>query len=522
MVGTGSGHKRIIVVGGGVSGMAAAHRVVELASARSAPIDVRVLEARDQLGGSLVTNRHDGFLVEAGPDSFITQKPWALALCKRLGLGDEIIPTNPAFRRTFVVRKGRLHPIPEGFLLLAPSRIMPFVTSRLFSWPGKLRMGLDLILPAKDHGQDGDESLASFVRRRFGREALERVAQPLVGGIYTADPEKLSLRATMPRFLDMEAEHRSLILGMRRGAKAMARAAKERKSAQSVDSGARYSMFVSLASGMSRLIEVLRSRLPADAIRTDAAVTRVAQVGARWQVSLADGTSETADGVILTCAAYHSAELVRPLDTNLADDLASIEYASSATLSLAFRREQVPNPLDGFGFVVPAVENKTLIAVTFNSVKFADRAPEGWVLMRAFLGGAMQPEVYEMDDARLRDAVLRDLRDLLGIEDPPRFVELYRWPRSMPQYPVGHLHAVAAIHRKLASWPGLAIGGSAFGGVGIPDCVHSGETAAEAIVGHLAGAQDGGAAGPAVALPPVRPGGGQTRSGNESSESSFC
>ncbi|HRR87489.1 MAG TPA: protoporphyrinogen oxidase [Phycisphaerae bacterium] len=494
MADTRSDHKRIIVVGGGVSGMAAAYRVAELAAARGTPIDVRVLEARDQLGGSLVTNRHDGFLVEAGPDSFITQKPWALALCKRLGLTDEIIPTNPAFRRTFVVRKGRLHPIPEGFLLLAPSRIMPFVTSRLFSWPGKLRMGLDLILPAKDHGHDGDESLASFVRRRFGREALERVAQPLVGGIYTADPEMLGLRATMPRFLEMEAEHRSLILGMRRAAKAMARASKQRNTAQSVDSGARYSMFVSLASGMSRLIEVLRSRLPADAIRTNAPVTRIAPVRNRWQVSLADGTGEIADGVILTCAAYHSAELVRTLDTSLADDLASIDYASSATMSLAYRREDVPGPLDGFGFVVPFVENRTLIAVTFNSVKFAGRAPDGWVLMRAFLGGAMQPEVYEMDDARLRDAVLRDLRDLLGIEAPPRFVELYRWPRSMPQYPVGHLHAVAAIHRKLATWPGLAIGGSAFGGVGIPDCVHSGETAAEAVVTHVAGVPDSNSA----------------------------
>jgi protoporphyrinogen/coproporphyrinogen III oxidase len=481
------GSKRILIVGGGVSGMAAAHRVVERVSEKGLPISVRVLEASDQLGGSIVTNRHGGFLVEAGPDSFITQKPWGLALCKRLGLTGDIIPTNPACRRTFVVRKGRLYPIPEGFLLLAPSRIMPFVTSRLFSWPGKLRMGLDLVLPTKDHGSDGDESLASFVRRRFGREALERVAQPLVGGIYTADPEKLSLRATMPRFLEMEAEHRSLILAMRRGVKAMARAARDSKTKQSVDSGARYSMFVSLASGMSQLIETLHSRLPADAVRTNAPVTRLARIGENWQVSLADRTSETADAVILTCPAHGSAKLVRPFDAALADELDSIEYASSATMSLAFRREEVPNPLDGFGFVVPAIERRTLIAVTFSSVKFPGRAPEGWVLMRAFLGGAMQPEVYDMSDAQLRQAVLRDLRDLIGITSPPRFVELYRWPKSMPQYPVGHLKNVADINRKVAVWPGLAIAGSAFGGVGIPDCVHSGETAADAAVAHLAG-----------------------------------
>jgi oxygen-dependent protoporphyrinogen oxidase len=193
--------------------------------------------------------------------------------------------------------------------------------------------------------------------------------------------------------------------------------------------------------------------------------------------------------VILTCPSYGSAELVRPFDPALADDLASIDYASSATMSLAFRREDVHNPLDGFGFVVPAIEKKTLIAVTFNSVKFAGRAPDGWVLMRAFLGGAMQPEVYDMADSQLEQAVLRDLRDLLGIEAPPRFVELYRWPKSMPQYPVGHLQGVADIHRRLTSWPGLAIAGSAFGGVGIPDCVHSGETAAEGTVTYLSGEQ---------------------------------
>lgn len=477
-----SGTKRIIVVGGGVSGMAAAHRVVEVAAQAGVPVGLRVLESRDQLGGSIVTSQHDGFLVEAGPDSFITQKPWALALCKRLGLSDEIIPTNPDYRRTFVVRKGKLHPVPEGFLLLAPSRIMPFVTSRLFSWPGKLRMGLDLILPAKDHGSDGDESLASFVRRRFGREALERVAQPLVGGIYTADPEKLSLRATMPRFLEMEREHRSLILAMRRGIKAARRAG-----SRSMDSGARYSIFVALADGMSRMIEMLLSRLPADAVRKNAQVTRIDRANGGWKACLSDGSCEQADGIILTCPAYSSAEMVRHFDAALADELSPIEYASSATMSLAFRREQVPHPLDGFGFVVPAVEKRTLIAVTFSSVKFAGRAPDGWVLMRAFLGGAMHPEVYDLDDGRLREAVLRDLRGLIGVEGTPRFVELYRWPRSMPQYPVGHLDRVARIHQRLSRWPGLTIAGNAFGGVGIPDCVHSGETAADALVLSLTG-----------------------------------
>ncbi len=473
--------KRIAVVGGGVSGLAAAHRVVELAAETRAAIDVLVLEARGQLGGSIVTHHRDGFVVEGGPDSFITQKPWALALCKRLGLTRELIPTNPTCRRAFVVRSGVLHPIPEGFLLLAPSRIRPFVTSRLFSWRGKLRMGLDLVLPARDHGPDGDESLASFVRRRFGAEALQRVAQPLVGGIYAADPETLSLRATMPRFLEMEANHRSLILGMRKGMKEAAR-----RGGESTDSGARYSLFVSLAGGMSRLIEALESRLPAGSVRRNAPVSRVVPGGGGWKAVLADGAVESADGILLACPAYASADLLRGLDPVLADELSPIQYTSSATMSLAFRRDQVPHPLDGFGFVVPAIEKRSLMAVTFNSVKFAGRAPEGWVLIRAFLGGAMHPEAYGLDDASLREAVLRDLRELIGVAGAPAFVELYRWPCSMPQYPVGHLDRVRRIEARVANWPALAMAGNAFGGVGIPDCVHSGERAAEKLVASLA------------------------------------
>lgn len=467
--------KRIAVVGAGVSGLAAAHRLVELSRENDTSIEITLFEARDQPGGSIVTHDRDGFLVEGGPDSFITQKPWALALCKRLGIEDELVPTNPACRRTFVVRRGKLYPIPEGFLLLAPSRIRPFLTSRLFSWPGKLRMGLDVILPRKDHGEDGDESLASFVRRRFGAEALERVAQPLVGGVYTANPETLSLRSTMPRFLDMEAKHRSLILAMRRGMKAV------RRSSTGTDSGARYSMFVSLEKGMARFVEVLRSQLPADTERLNTPVKQLRRENERWQLRLDDNTLVDADALVLATPAYASADMIRELDPDLAEQLGAIQYASSATMSLAFRREQVAHPLDGFGFVVPYVERRTLMAVTFNSVKFPGRAPDGWVLMRAFLGGAMQPEVFDQDDASLEAGARRDLEDLIGLHGDPAFVEIHRWPRSMPQYPVGHLDRVAKIRQRLAGWPNLAVAGNAFGGVGIPDCVNSGEQAAEAV-----------------------------------------
>ncbi|HSW46161.1 MAG TPA: protoporphyrinogen oxidase [Phycisphaerae bacterium] len=465
---------RVIVVGGGVSGLAAAHRLVELARQRQRRLRLTVLEARDRVGGSIVTLRRDGFLIEGGPDSFITQKPAGIALCKRIGIADQVIGTNPDYRRVYVVRNGRLYPIPEGFLLLAPTRIWPFIISGLFTWPGKLRMGMDVLLPARKRVPGEDESLADFVRRRFGREALERIAQPLVGGIYTADPEKLSLRATMPRFLELEDKYRSVILGMRKVGKAMGGRGEG-------DSGARYSMFVSFRDGMTTLTDKLVSLLPAGGVRTGAPVARVEKTGSRWRVVLEDGSAETADAVVLASPAYASAGMLKDLDASLVAELSSIKYASSATMTMGFDRQQVKHTLDGFGFVVPLAERRSIIAGTFGSIKFPGRAPEGKVLVRAFLGGAVQPEIYEMDDDALRCVVLRDLRDLIGLRGEPLFADIHRWPESMPQYPVGHLNHVARMERILDDHPGLALAGNAFGGVGIPDCVQSGEAAADRV-----------------------------------------
>lgn len=479
--------RQVVVIGGGVAGLAAAHRLVEQARADATPLDVTILEARDRPGGSIVTHTRNGFLVEGGPDSFITQKPAAMALARRLGIDRQVIGTNPDYRRVYVVHRGKLHAIPEGFLLLAPTQVLPFVTSRLFSWPGKIRMGFDVLLPARRRGPDDDESLADFVRRRFGTEALERIAQPLVGGIYTADPEKLSLRATMPRFLDLEDKYRSVILGMRAGMSARRKAerqqAAQRKRQPGGDSGARYSMFVSFADGMETLTNAIVARLPDGAVHTNAAVERLARDADRWRITQADGTSRHADAVILACPAFAAASMLRTIDAPLADMLDAIEYASSATLTMAFRRDQIRHALDGFGFVVPSVENRSMIAGTFGSIKFAGRAPEGHVLMRTFLGGAVQPHIYQMDDETLQRAVLRDLNELIGVQGEPVFAELHRWPRSMPQYPVGHLQHVARIHEAMRRWPHLAVAGNAYGGVGIPDCVQSGEQAADAIHG---------------------------------------
>lgn len=461
----------IAVVGGGIAGLAAAHRLVELSRERNQFINILLLEAGQHLGGSIRTERVDGFVIEAGPDSFISEKPWALHLCERIGFTPRLITTRDEYRRTYVVHDGMLHPLPDGFLLLAPTQLWPLVTSRLFTWPGKLRMAMDLFLPRA--GERDDESLGSFVTRRLGREALERVAQPLVGGIYTADPDDLSLAATMPRFLEMERQRRSVIWAMWSQQRRAPRAAR-------TTSGARWSLFVSVDDGMQSLVDAVAQRLPEGVIRLGGAVTAVTRVS-RWRIATTDGSNTDVDAVVLATPAHQSARLVQQMDPRLADELRGIPYASSATVSLAYRTDQVPRALDGFGFVVPLVEARSIIACTYSSVKYPGRAPDGHVLLRAFVGGAMQQSLFDQDDAAMATSVRRDLRALLGVTSESLLTRIHRHPQAMPQYRVGHLDRMARIDASLAHHPGLAVAGSAYRGVGIPDCIHSGELAAEQV-----------------------------------------
>jgi oxygen-dependent protoporphyrinogen oxidase len=451
---------RIIIVGGGITGLAAAHRVHEINPA----IKVTVIEASPRLGGTIQTEHRDGFLLERGPDSFISEKPEALALAKRLGLESQIIQTNETFRRSFIVRDGRLRAVPEGFQLLAPSRMWPFITSDIFSIAGKARMTADLFLPRKR--SNGDESLASFVRRRLGQEALARMAQPMVGGIYTADPETLSLRATLPRFLDMEQKHRSLILAMLRQGRAQ----------KSGTSGARYSLFLSFDRGMQVLVDAL-SRINAD-FRVKTRVQRLS-LDRGWTISTDQGEEFKADAICLALPAYVAASLLSDVNKLLAEKLGQIKYASTATINFGYRRSAIKHPLNGFGFVVPVIENRSLIACTFSSVKFAGRASNDHVLLRAFAGGALQPEIFALDEATMATKVEADLRELLDIREDPRFIEVSKWERSMPQYEVGHLDRMNEIDMLVAKLPGLALAGNSYRGAGIPDCIRSGETAAE-------------------------------------------
>ena len=456
---------RVVVIGGGISGLAAANRLIELHPG----LDLTLIEASGRLGGTLLTEERDGFLLERGPDSFISEKPEAVALARRLGLESRLIETNANYRRSFIVRNGRLRPVPEGFQLLAPSRIWPFLTTDIFSLTGKARMAADLFLPRRTANGSSDESLSSFVRRRLGREALERMAQPMVGGIYTADPETLSLRATLPRFLDMERDHRSLILAMMRKGRA-----------EKGTSGARYSLFLSFDRGM----EVLVRALGKCDVRLN---TRVVAIERERGFKLKTHAEETihADAICLAVPASVAAQLLSNTNHTLASQLNRINYASTATINLAYRRDAIQHPLDGFGFVVPYVEKRSLIACTFSSVKFPGRAPENHVLLRAFVGGALQPDMFALNESEMLDRVEKDLRELLAIKSEPLFAEVSKWENSMPQYEVGHLDRVAAIENELAQSPNLQLAGNAYRGAGIPDCIRSGETAAEKLISFL-------------------------------------
>lgn len=471
---------RIAIVGGGITGLAAAHRLFELSRDQKQPLDFRLFEASDRLGGVIHSEVRDGFTFEHGPDSFLSEKTAALELCGRLGISGRIIGTQEEFRRTYVAFAGELHPLPEGFSLMAPMRMAPLATSRLFTTRGKLRMALDLVLPSRPRD---DESLASFVRRRLGRQALERVAQPLVGGIYTADPDALSLAATMPRFLDFEREHGSVIRGLR----AEARASAATRSA----SGARWSLFLSFDGGLQTLVEALRQRLPQVCLQLGHPLRSLRRRAAGgWQI---DGGEEF-DGVILAVPAPRAGAALRALDPALAADLEAVRYASSAVVNLAYPRELIPHPLDGFGFVVPHVEGRRIIACSFSSLKYARRAPAGYAMLRAFVGGALSARLAELDDGEMIAAVRGELAELLGVTAEPHFSVLSRYPESMPQYELGHLARIERIEQRVERHGTLRLAGNGYRGVGIPDCIAGGERAAESLYRQVVAGGDRAAA----------------------------
>jgi oxygen-dependent protoporphyrinogen oxidase len=470
--------RRIVVIGGGIAGLAAAHRLVELKNDNSLDLEITLLEASNRLGGCIATERLDDFLIEGGPDSFISEKPAALRLCERIGLASRLVSTQTAYQKIYLVHEGKLVPLPEGFFLLAPTRLAPFLRTPLFSWAGKLRMAAEFFVPRGD--ADRDESLGSFVRRRFGSEALARVAQPLVGGIYAADPDELSLAATMPRFRDMERSNRSVTWAMWSEQRRRARK-------RETGSGARWSLFVTLAGGMQELVDTLARRLPQGSVHLNTAVIELArdERTRSWRIATADHTILEADGVVLATPAFRTAAMLTATAPDAAGELARIPYASTATVNLGYRNEDFPRLPDSFGFVVPAIERRKIIACTFSSLKYPGRAREGKILLRAFVGGGMQPELFNDDDVTMEQNVRGELSSLLKVSATPLLVRIRRYPTSMPQYHVGHQDRIQRIESRVERFSALALAGSAYHGVGISDCVRTGEAAAEKIFKHV-------------------------------------
>lgn len=463
---------RVAVVGAGVSGLAAAHRLHELCAGAGRAIDLTVFESGPRAGGLVGTRSIGGYCVELGADSFITNKPWAIDLCRRLGLESRLIPTDSQYRRALVLRNGAPLPVPEGFQLLAPHSLRALFRSPILSWQGKLRVALEYLVPPRS--ENGDESLAQFVRRRFGQEVLDRLVQPLVGGIYTSDPERLSLRATLPRFVEMEERSGSLLRAMRKPAAGDL-------DAGAGASGARYGLFATLKGGIAELTQALHDRVSTFAtLRFGTAVARVFPEpdGDGFFTELPDGARERFDAVVLAVPAYRAAEAIEGFAPDAATALRKIEYASTAIVVSGHRLADIRHPLDAFGLVIPAIEKRKVLSVSFTSRKFPGRAPEGCVQLRTFVGGAMQPELLARTDEELISLARDELADLLGVRWNPDFAVVARWMRSMPQYHVGHLDKVAAIERELSAFPRLALASNACYGVGLPDSIHSGEQAA--------------------------------------------
>lgn len=472
-----SSPKKIVIVGGGITGLAAAYYVQKKAREKGTPVQLSLIEAENRLGGKVVTFRENEFVVEGGPDSFVTDKPWGLQLVHELGLAEQLIPSSEDRKKIYVLRNGKLVEFPGGFRLTIPTQVVPFLKTKMISWPGKIRMGMDFIIPARK--EDTDESLAQFIRRRLGTEALDRFAAPLMAGIFVADAEKLSMKATFPTFLAMEKKHRSLVLA----AQAAKRNPPQRKEGAIRPAG--NAMFNSFRKGMSVLTDELAKRIEGD-VRLGTRIVSIAKSGSGYVVEVAGakpGRIE-ADTVLLTTPAYTCADLLAPSHAKLAEQLREIRYVSTATISFTYLNSDIPSsrPLDGFGVMIPASEKRKILASTWSSTKFRHRAPPGCVLMRAFVGGHRDENAPSMPDADMIAMVRKEYDELFGITAEPMATHIFRWIRGNPQYDVGHLDRIAAIEKSAAELPGIFLAGSAFRGIGLPDCIHSAQLTADKIL----------------------------------------
>jgi oxygen-dependent protoporphyrinogen oxidase len=465
-----------VIAGGGVTGLTTAYRLLRAAQdAGGAPLHVTVLEARPRLGGNILTERRDGCVLDGGPDAFLAARPEASRLCKELGLGDRLIGTSAQSRKVYIRQDGVLHPLPEGLVLAIPTRVLPLARSRLFTWPGKARMGLDLVLPRRREADD--ESIGQFIRRRLGQEALERLAEPLLGGIYAGNVDALSLAATFPQLAEMEARHGSLIRG------ALARRVPPPKKGAPPPS-----VFQSLVGGMGELIEALERAVLAagGVIHTGAAVEAVTSGGARARLAVRIAGDEApllADDVVMCAPAHAAAPALDALDGELAALLRGIPYVSTATIAVGYARADVRHPLDASGLIIPKGEGRRALATTFTSSKWAGRCPDDMVLLRVFAGGHRDPGALAQTDAEMVEMARDELGALLDIRAKPLLARVFRWDRANAQPSVGHPDRLRKMRAAAARHAGLHLAGAAFDGVGIPDCVRQATEVAERIAG---------------------------------------
>lgn len=467
---------KIVIIGGGISGLSAAVHLKAGAKAYDKTLDITIVEKNNRIGGKILTERIGDYLLEGGPDSFLPEKVWSVNLAKHLGLEPQMLPSNDEFKGTFIYSRKRLHPLPEGVMLMVPTSFWPMAKSGLISWPGKIRMGMELFVPKRKIVED--ESLASFVTRRLGRECLEKIAEPLVAGIHTSNPDNMSVLATFPRFVQMEKKSGSLIKGM---VDAMRSRPHATLSGPPPKPGTkRMTYFMSFNNGMQTLSDACADLIGRESIRTGVGVTEVQPKGKGYLVHLDNGETLEADQVMIAAAAYEAARMVRGFDDVLATQLDRIEWSSSSTVSLVFSRKDIQVPLKGFGFIVPRVENRRINASTYSSIKWSYRAPDDTVMLRVFVGGGHHEElVTELDDPAMVSAVLEELDTVLGLKATPKFSKVYRWFRGMPKYTVGHLDRMALIDRAASAHRGLYLIGCSYRGIGIGDCVHEAQIAAE-------------------------------------------
>jgi len=461
--------KRIAIVGGGISGLSAAF-YLEKARASGAELEYTLFESGQRLGGSMYSDRVEGCLVEAGPDSFLTEKPWALTLCKELGIADQLIGSNDAQRKTYIVVNGRLVVMPDGLMFMVPTRILPTAFSPLFSWSTKIRMARELLHPPRR--MHDDETVAELVERHFGAEVVDRLADPLLSGVYGGDAAKLSARAVLPRFVEMEEKYGSLSRAMLAAHKKMSQASHKQPARP---------LFTSLRDGMQQLVDAILDRLDPESIRVRNHVRRVYPEDGGWRVSIEMNGDERYDAVILATPANVAGTLLDGVDRKLARNLLDITYSSSVTVTLGYYKDQLKKLPPGFGFLVPRSEGTRMLACTFVHNKFPHRAPEGKGILRCFLGGARDEAVLALTDDEVLDTVHRELRDILHLDARPMFARVYRWRGAMAQYEPGHIARVQRIEKRVAEIPGLALAGNAYHGIGVPDCVRSGMEAANAL-----------------------------------------